>query len=304
MKTAFSKALSIALFLSVPLAGRAAETAYRALRMIGTQHGQDVLNRVIEVQGRGGAPQPSAWKITLSDPEARGGVREFEVSKNRVVAERTPARGTEGVATSPVMNFHKLNLDSEGAFTVAEKEAQKARLGFDTVNYTLRAGDTGAAAPVWVVQLNDGGRRTVGTMHIAADTGAVVRSDLYGRIGGRSGEDPVPEERSVRRERESDRGRSREGDRYRDPELAESRDLDRDSVYAEDSPRSSSRYPVRDRDREMYEDYESEEYAYDEEEPREGRGVKRRIKDAFRSAGATLEEFFTGKRTIDRGRGE
>src|SRR2546425_5296953 len=122
MKTASLIALLFSLPVSACLAG---ESAYQALRVVGNERGQDVLNHVIEVQGRNGAPQPSVWKIVFDEPSARGGVREVEVAKGKIVSERTPVRTYSGTSEGAVMDFHKLNLDSEGAFTVAEKEAAK-----------------------------------------------------------------------------------------------------------------------------------------------------------------------------------
>jgi hypothetical protein len=230
-------------------AAYAQKSAYQALRAFGAERGQEQLNKVIEVQGRNGAPQPSTWKIVLDDPSARGGVREVEVRKGAVISERTPVRDYSGAGANAVMDFQKLNLDSEGAFTIANSEAKKAGVGFDKVDYTLRIGDE-SAAPVWILQLLDDRDRQVATLHIGADTGTVIRRDGFGRKGRVTDEDYISEERDV-----------------------------------------VVRERVRGRDRR----YEEDEAEYDTH-----RGVKHRIKKAFVGAGASLEEFFTGKRTLDR----
>ena len=151
----------------------ATDTAYSALRVLGKRDGQDVLNHVIEVRGRDGAPQPGAWKIVIDDPRARGGGRELEVQRGKIVSERTPTSHGLGGA----MNFNQLNLDSEGAFTVANQEAQKTNVLFDRVDYLLRAG-TGGGAPVWQLDLSDGKNGRVGSVEIAADSGTVLRRQL------------------------------------------------------------------------------------------------------------------------------
>src|SRR5436309_593660 len=125
--------LTVLFFAGAAAFGR--DSAYQALRSLGAERGRDQLNRVIEVQGRSGAPQPNSWKIVLDDPAARGGVREIEVKKGAIVSERTPVRNYSGTGESALMDFKKLNLDSEGAFTVANREALKAHIGFDTVDY-------------------------------------------------------------------------------------------------------------------------------------------------------------------------
>ncbi len=235
-------ASSLVVLLCASTVSLARDTAYQALRAVGTERGQEILNHVIEVDGRAGAPQPKAWRIVLEDQAARGGVRELEVINGKVAAERTPVNANTGAVN--VMDFQKLNLDSAGAFTIAEKEASKAHVGFDSADYTLRSGDEGRS-PVWVVQLLDQSHHTVGTMHIAADTGALVRSDLYGRQGGAPVVHDIGPDEHV----------------AADTTIEDTGDTD------EDHPRLR---------------------------------VGHRINKALHQAGATLEEFFTGKRTIDR----
>jgi hypothetical protein len=169
MKAAFL--LGLVLF---PLGAlQAADTAYSALRVLGKRDGQDILNHVVELRGHDGMPQPSVWKIVIDDPRARGGVRELEVQHGKIVSERTPTHPSG----SGAMNFNQLNLDSEGAFTVANQEAQKTNVFFDHVDYLLKAG-TGGGAPVWELDLSDGKHGRVGSVEIAADSGTVLRRQL------------------------------------------------------------------------------------------------------------------------------
>ncbi|MDP9291921.1 MAG: hypothetical protein M3O82_06120, partial [Verrucomicrobiota bacterium] len=153
------------------------ESAYQALRTLGKERGQSLLNRVVEVTGLQGTSQPDVWKIVIDDPAARGGIRELEVSKGHVISERAPVRGA---ARGAVMNFQKLNLDSEGAFTIANQEASRARVGFDTVDYVLRR-DEQTQTPVWQILLKSGEGQSVGRIGIAADSGVVTRREGFGR---------------------------------------------------------------------------------------------------------------------------
>ena len=75
------------------------------------------------------------------------------------------------------MNFNQLNLDSEGAFTVANQEAQKGHMPFDRIDYILKSG-TGGGAPVWELDLSDAKTGRAGNVEIAADSGAVLHHDL------------------------------------------------------------------------------------------------------------------------------
>jgi hypothetical protein len=171
----------------------APDTAYSALRVVGKKNGAELLERVVEVRGRSGAPQPEVWRIVIDDPGARGGVRELEVQRGRVIAERTPTARPLGRP----MNFNQLNLDSEGVFTIVNQEAQKAGVPFDRVDYLLKSG-TGSGAPVWQVQLFNGSGGSVGALQIAADSGAVLRQEGFtarGRTYSREEDQRYLEER-------------------------------------------------------------------------------------------------------------
>jgi hypothetical protein len=158
----------------------APDTAYQALRTVGSQRGAEVLKHVIEVEGRGGVPEPATWRIVLDDPAATGGVRELDVAHGKIVAEHTPVQAYGGSAQAALIDFSKLNLDSAGAFTVAEKQAEKARIGFDSVDYTLRTGDGPNANPVWVIHMMDSSQHSLGMLTLAADTGAIVGTTFSG----------------------------------------------------------------------------------------------------------------------------
>ncbi len=153
--------------LLAPLAATATDTAYTALRVVGKKD-RDALNRVLEVRGRNGSPQPDVWKITVEEPQARGGMREYEVQRGRVIAQRTPTSRSYG----GVMNFGQLNLDSDGVFTIVNQETQEQGVAFSRLEYLLKSG-TGGGAPVWQVDLFDGSRSS-GRMVIGADSGAVL----------------------------------------------------------------------------------------------------------------------------------
>lgn len=216
----FTASLALLLAASSALAAEQAATAYTALRVVGKKSGSDSLNRVVEMRGRNGAPQPAVWKITLSDPASRGGIREVEVQRGKVISERSPvARGAVGEK----MDFSRLNLDSEGVFTIVEQETKKTGQSFDRLDYSLRSG-SGGGAPVWTVELFDGRRGKVGSMQIAADSGAVLEQSNTGATAGDIAADrdyargtppPVAQEDNVYRGQPSERRYS--GDGYSQP---------------------------------------------------------------------------------------
>jgi hypothetical protein len=150
-------------------------TAYDAMRAVGNQLNRDAVNRVVAIHGVDGNPQPETWRILLSDPNGRGGVREVEVTNGRVSNERTPSRDVAGIAEGAMVDTRKLNLDSSGAYEVASRTADSSHVPFALVSYTLRTDDHGN--PTWIVTLQSQSRRPLGTIYIGANKGTVTRTE-------------------------------------------------------------------------------------------------------------------------------
>ncbi|MGA7901038.1 MAG: hypothetical protein WCA06_00215, partial [Terrimicrobiaceae bacterium] len=109
-------------------------TAYLALKA--AQKGADSSARLIEVTGERGEPQPQEWKVILTDPTARGGIREIVASGDVIVSQRTPVKGYTGVGSEPSIALARLNVDSDRAFEIANKQAVARKIGFSWVDYT------------------------------------------------------------------------------------------------------------------------------------------------------------------------
>jgi hypothetical protein len=168
----FALALAFAALPSLALAEN--DTAYKALRIFGKKLGDAQLNRVFEVSGRAGSPQPQVWKITATDPSARGGLVEADVQRGKIISQRTPAsRGATGAA----LDLNQLNLDSDGAFTVANQEMEKSNVPFDRIDFVLRSSGQGRA-PVWHLELFDGPHGKIASFDISADTGTLLDHNI------------------------------------------------------------------------------------------------------------------------------
>ena len=267
---------ALPLFIGILLVSTAAfarETAYKALRAFGTERGQALLSRVVEVQGRAGTPQPVTWKIILDDPNARGGVREVEIQDSQIVAEHTPLKIYGGVSTGAVMDFQKLSLDSEGAFKVANMEAKNAQFGFDSIDYTLRVADN-SNLPVWNLHFLDDNQKSIGSIQIAADSGNVLARSF--------GKTTAPAPAPVRTAAPSQL-----------PIIAPA------PAQAAVAPAVA---PVQGDDPQVAPPASQPPAAADANtQPDAGRPrIGHEIKKGFLNAGAAMEEFFTGKRTLDR----
>ncbi len=150
-------------------------TAYDALRTVGNQVNRDFVNRVVSVTGVDGNPQPSTWRILIDDPNARGGIREVEVTDGRITSNRVSSRNVAGTSQGATINPARLNLDSSGAYEVASRTADSSHVPFALVSYTLRTNERGDAT--WVVTLQNQNRRPVGTIYIGANKGTVTRTE-------------------------------------------------------------------------------------------------------------------------------
>jgi len=145
-------------------------SAYAAVRTARKVSGNTPL---AQLTGERGEPRPQEWKLIFADPAARGGVREVVVSGDVVVSERTPLRGYAGIGTQPPIVLTRLNLNSDGAFAIANKQAVEKGLGFNWVDYTLRAQKV-SGSPVWVLRLFDHMGAPVGVITISAEDGSVI----------------------------------------------------------------------------------------------------------------------------------
>jgi hypothetical protein len=170
-----SKRLLALLLLATPAFAQERPTAYQALRTVGTQLNRDFVNHVILVSGSNGEPQPETWRILLDDTKARGGVREVEVSGDKIISERTPLRSAVEGSLGATIDTAKLNLDSSGAYTLAQQAADKSHITFATADYTLRVDQRGN--PIWIVALQRQGGEPAGKIYIGANHGTITRTE-------------------------------------------------------------------------------------------------------------------------------
>ncbi len=167
------KIVVASLLIVAPACAQESGTAYEALRIIGAQLGRGSMHHVISVTGVDGNPQPARWKVLVADESVTGGLREIDVADGRIVSDR-PARGAiVGSTPGATIDTSKLNLDSSGAYAVANHTADTSHVVFDSVSYTLRSDSRGI--PTWIVTLEVAGRQPVGTIHIAANRGKITR---------------------------------------------------------------------------------------------------------------------------------
>lgn len=150
-------------------------SAREAIGLVSTQFGPQTVQWLAEMRAQGGIPQPSDWQLLAYDERAPRLLYRFWAGGGRA--------GDGGVDDTrypddvPVgyFNANQIGVDSVAAFTIAEGEARKARMAFDSCDYLLRVREY-STEPVWRLELLDASRRLVGKLYISANNGEVLRT--------------------------------------------------------------------------------------------------------------------------------
>ena len=158
--------------------GQRGITARAALDRIAAKHSPALVERIVEMKGRRGQSQPREWWIVVHDDRAPYRLRTMWVGDVRATDEGEnddfyPDELPVGFASTK-----KLKLDSPAAFEILLAEAERAKVGFDSVDYKLRSMEFGDE-PVWSLTARDRSGRVAGRIVISAFDGAVFRTVWY-----------------------------------------------------------------------------------------------------------------------------
>jgi hypothetical protein len=190
------KTLLLLLACAVPLAAQEKAqpaTAIEALAAYKNYSARDKLTGLVEVSGTKGVPTPEIWHLVIYDPRSPTRLSAINVRGSHVT-ERGPSREYYPEREpSGYFEMAKVNVDCAGAFRIADREANRAMVGFDTIDYLLRAREFGDE-PVWILTLRTTAGNTAGTVTLSATGGKVLRT-VWTRPG-RDGK-PVLEDSAV-----------------------------------------------------------------------------------------------------------
>lgn len=147
-----------------------------ALHALQTVAAQDFARdaTIVEVRGVRGEPMPPEWTVLLSDPTARGGVREVVLASGRILSERAPMHGFTEIANLPAIDLQKVSLDAGNIFQNVNTQATALKVGFHWIDYTLRT-DPLTMQPVWTVKLFDKMGSEIGVSRISADGSSIIQ---------------------------------------------------------------------------------------------------------------------------------
>jgi uncharacterized membrane protein YkoI len=145
-------------------------SALAALEMARKQSGKPIV-KLVKMVGKNGAPDPRGWSMTFHDP-----------ASSTYLSELSPGDGPEpsaekyGKGESPnYFAASRVSVDSHRAFDKANKEAAAAKIGFDRIDYELR-GREFSGEPIWTLRLINADDDLVGTVHLSAESGKILRT--------------------------------------------------------------------------------------------------------------------------------
>lgn len=178
-----------------------AETAKESITLLKGHRGALVSGSVTHVRGHRGQDQPEVWEIAtrMSDGE-----RVFVITGKRIIADTVYSSGG-GV----VVDLRRLKVDSGDVFRVVNRAAVVAKVGFDSIDYELRAAPLGNA-PLWIIHLRNFAGKDVGRLEVSGESGELLRSKWFKpRIAAR---EPIGPEDGNKRSVLRSYGRSNHGD--------------------------------------------------------------------------------------------
>ena len=168
--------------ISILLAGATsplmADQQINALEGIGrveSRHGEKFVGRIVEMKGEDGQAQPEEWELIVYDPSNEYLLREFWIGDTRATNEGINYDYYPKDQPPGFISLHRLKIDSPAAFRILDREAQKAQIGFDSIDYHLRCREF-SDEPIWTLKAKDEDGYQVARIDLSAETGRVYRT--------------------------------------------------------------------------------------------------------------------------------
>jgi hypothetical protein len=157
--------------LALVLAARAAEpvSALDAVRALPKNHHK----LLVRLAAHGGKPVPEVWTIVTHDSKSAKGIRESTVTSGTVVATRATSDLIDKVTAGDVIGLDKVKVDSDALAELISSYADENSLRPASFDFDLRR-EGEDAAPIWTITALDDAGAELGSLVVAATTGAVV----------------------------------------------------------------------------------------------------------------------------------
>jgi hypothetical protein len=145
------------------------------LQALEDRFGRPAVRQIVEMTGTAGDPQPLEWRVTATAPGRGDRLREFWIGDGRVTDEGLSDDFYPDRLPKGFLAIERIKLDSTQAFAMTEQVARDAGVGFDVINYKLHCREY-SDEPVWTLTLLDREDTIVGSVHLSADSGRVLRT--------------------------------------------------------------------------------------------------------------------------------
>ena len=162
---------------------------------------------IVEIRGAGGTPQPMAWSFVIYDARSPTQLAEYNVTGGVVSPVGPNKQFYPRQEPAGYFDLSKVEVDSVGAFRIAERAAGLAKVGFDSVDYKVRARELGED-PIWVLTLRSRRGEPLGIVTLSARSGKLLRT-VWNRLDSRGelivedsatpGAEPLPQPMSETR---------------------------------------------------------------------------------------------------------
>jgi hypothetical protein len=150
-------------------------SARDAVTVISTQFGPRSTLWIAELKGLNGVPQPSDWQIVSYDDRSPKLLYRFWASAGRAVDGGPDDELYFTKIPNGYFSLNQIGVDSVAAFTIAEGEARKAKMAFDSCDYHLSVREY-TTEPIWELSLLDAAQLLVGKIFLSATNGQVMRT--------------------------------------------------------------------------------------------------------------------------------
>ena len=149
-------------------------TAKDAINIFTKAKGPAYASQIVQIYGNRGQHQPAVWTIIGREPGRPDVLTEYRFHGGRMISQSLIKEAYTLKLSGPNIPLANVQLDSDALFRLADREANAARLGFDSLDYELRCREL-STEPIWVVNLRDRESNNVGIVFVSAKTGVVVK---------------------------------------------------------------------------------------------------------------------------------
>lgn len=177
MKTMRQINLGALLFFGASLAAHADPQipALDAINRVAEKHGARFLDKIVEMKGARGQAQPTEWELIVYDPSSDYLLREFWIGDTRATNEGINYDYYPKDQPAGFINPAKLKYGSVHAFKILDREAARAKVGFDSVDYHLRCREF-SDEPIWTLTAKDVDGYQVARLDLSGFSGQVLRT--------------------------------------------------------------------------------------------------------------------------------